>query len=157
MTKKNLSSNKGVTLIALVTTIIVLMFIIGITWVYSGKMANNSQNKAQMDELKIVQGAILQVKTKYDLTGKSLPGSQYTSIDDIKQITDEIERKSEEEINLKDTNPQNYYLLTVSDLDKMGVRNVEDEYVVNYITGEVINITKKVTKDKQALYIYIIK
>ena len=39
-------------------------------------------------------------------------------------------------------------------LKEMGVSQVEDSYIVNYKTGEVINETLKVTRSGQPLYVY---
>ena len=36
---------------------------------------------------------------------------------------------------------------------EIGIKDSDDEYVINYISGEVINITQKLTSDGKALYI----
>ena len=78
-------------------------------------------------------------------------------LEDIETITNEIEEKTGQRLTLKDTNPENYYLITKTELEKMGIGQIDEEFIVNYTTGEVINKTKKVTKDKQALYIYSVE
>ena len=46
-----------------------------------------------------------------------------------------------------------YYKLQEADFLKMGIKNVESIYIVNYSTGEAFNITDMVTNDGKELYI----
>ena len=46
-----------------------------------------------------------------------------------------------------------YYKLDKASLLEIGIKNTDDEYVVNYISGEVMNITKKATSGGNALYV----
>ena len=41
--------------------------------------------------------------------------------------------------NSYNENERAYYRLSPTDLEKIGIENSEDTYIVNYITGEVIN------------------
>ena len=157
MKNNKFTSNKGVTLVALIITIVVLLIILSVTWIDSDNTVNETRIKTQFNELKMVQGAILQINAKHGLTGVTLLGTKYTSLEDIEIITNEIEKKTGRRLTLKDTNPENYYLITKTELEEMGIRQIDEEFIVNYTTGEVINKTKKVTKDKQALYIYSVE
>ena len=66
-------------------------------------------------------------------------------------VIDEIKDITGEDITLKG---KEYKELSISDLEKLGVTNEEDTFIVNYKTGEVINATKKVTESGKALYVY---
>ena len=46
-----------------------------------------------------------------------------------------------------------YYKLDKASLLEIGIKNTDDEYVVNYISGEVMNITAKETTEGKALYV----
>ena len=58
---------------------------------------------------------------------------------------------SGENINLKGTE---YKQLNKEDLEKLGIIDEENIFIVNYSTGEVINKTLKATKSGKALYTY---
>lgn len=146
----NKRENKGITLVALVITIVILLIISGIsiTGTITGK--KETQESVQISELKMIQQAILERYTKAQLTKETLPG---TSIDisEVQSMINEINNKTEENINLKG---KDYKRLNKSDLEKLGITGEEDSYIVNYNTGEVINETSKTTKSGKALYIY---
>ena len=146
----NKRENKGITLVALVITIIILLIISGIsiTGTIAGK--KETQESVQISELKMIQQAILQRYTKSQLTKETLPG---TSIDisQVQSMINEINNKTEQNIILKG---KDYKRLNKTDLEKLGITGEEDSYIVNYNTGEVINETLKTTKSGKALYIY---
>lgn len=147
----NLRKTNGVTLVALIITVILLLIISGIS--ITGTLRGHKETKeaSQISELNMIQHAILERYTKAQLTKEELPGTTIkkndvqTIIDEIKDIT------GEKNITLKGTE---YKELSISDLEKLGVTNVEDTFIVNYKTGEVINATKKVTESGKALYVY---
>lgn len=146
----NIRKNKGITLVALVITIILLIIISGIS--ITGTIGNQKEAEAatQIEELNMIQQAILQRYTKSQLTKEELPG---TKIDkqQVETIINEINTKAGTSINLKGTE---YFQLNNKDLEKIGITGKEDIYIVNYKTGEVINDTIKVTNSGEALYIY---
>lgn len=152
-----MKNQKGITLISLVITIIV-MFILTSIGTYTGvKNIRESREKAVKTELKLVQQAVLQKYAKYNLTGDKsiLPGNSYVDFTELNSIIKEINEKTEVTIELKDDNANNYYLLDITSLKALGITNTEDEYIVNYITGEVINKTRLSTpRSKEPLYIY---
>lgn len=146
----NIRKNKGITLVALVITIILLIIISGIS--ITGTIGNQKEAEAatQIEELNMIQQAILQRYTKSQLTKEELPG---TKIDkqQVETIISEINTTAGTSINLKGTE---YFQLNNEDLKKIGITGKEDIYIVNYKTGEVINNTIKVTNSGEALYIY---
>lgn len=142
--------NNGITLIALVITIILLLIISGIS--ITGTITDQKQAEAntQITELNIIQHAILERYTKSQLTKEKLPGTMIEKTE-VQSLIDEIKSKTGENITLKGTE---YNQLNKSDLEKLGITGEEDTYIVNYKTGEVINMTQKVTKTGVGLYIY---
>ena len=71
-------NQKGITLIALVITIIVLLILAGITINMGKEGISESKEDALLSELGIVQNAVLQRKTKVDLTNEKYPGQTIT-------------------------------------------------------------------------------
>lgn len=146
----NIRKNKGITLVALVITIILLIIISGISITGTVKNQKEAETVTQIEELNMIQQAILQRYTKSQLTKEELPG---TKIDkqQVEAIISEINTTAGTNINLKGTE---YFQLNNEDLEKIGITGKEDIYIVNYKTGEVINNTIKVTNSGEALYIY---
>lgn len=146
----NLRKTNGVTLVALIITVILLLIISGIS--ITGTLRGHKETKeaSQISELNMIQHAILERYTKAQLTKEELPGTTIKE-NDVRTIIDEINGITGEDITLKGTE---YKELSISDLEKLGVTNEEDTFIVNYKTGEVINATKKVTESGKALYVY---
>lgn len=140
-----LKENKGITIITLVVTIIILLILAGVG-IYSGgdslKVAKSNSLQAQLD---LVQHSILERYAKYELTQKNniIVGTpiEYTEAQGV---------ASKIGITLKST--ANYYRLEPTDLEQLGILDEEDTYIVNYQTGEALNETQLKTILGEALY-----
>ena len=157
--KKVMDHEKGITLLALVITIIVLIILASTIVNISQNGIKQSKEDTMLSELGIVQNAILQRKTKADLTDEDYPGETIIEANiNLEKTIEEINnnRASEEEIIKKDDDNSNYYFLSTENggLEELGITNSEDAYIVNYETGEVINYTTKLTETGKPLYIY---
>ncbi len=158
--KIHIKKQKGITLIALVITIIVLLILAGITINMSARGTQESEEDVLLSELGMIQNAILQRKTKADLTGESYPGETITKagikLDDVIANINANKASEEDTITRKDTNDGHYYVLTNSNngFRDLEIKSAKDEYIVNYETGEVINYTTNVTESGKPLYIY---
>ena len=168
-----MKSEIGITLIALIITIIVIMILAGIG---IGSIAGNkgninvAKNNVSMSDLAKVQQAILETYVKYQQTGNlnSLFGTKVSwntantylqsivsKASDVSSLSLQGEQYSEGENKNAD---EYYYKLNKDDLEKIGLNNSGDEaYIVNYSTGEVFNIESEVTAQGNALYINIPK
>lgn len=152
-----MKNQKGITLISLVITIVVTLILASVGTYTGVNNIKESRDSAVKTELQFVQQAVLQRYTKYKLTGDKtlLPGNSYTNFTEINEILAKIKEKTAVTIELKDDDANNYYLLDMNSLQALGITNTEDEYIVNYTTGEVINKTRLSTlKSKEPLYIY---
>lgn len=123
-------NNKGITLAALVLTIIVLLIIAGIT-VTEFVISIDSVNEEVLNtELTVLQNAVLQRYTKYTVTQNAdiLVGSTVTGLTSIDWTS------------LGISNTANYKQLSGSDLANLGISDYYADYiyVVNYINGDVI-------------------
>lgn len=141
---------KGVTLIALVITIIAMIILasISIGGAISGqKQAEDSRLKS---ELRIIQNAILQRKEKADLIGTpvtDLPGDTISKDDVALQLTSLNIPQTLKGINYKKLSQE-------SQFKELGITNFKDTYIVNYATGEAYNITTPQTSTGEFLCIY---
>lgn len=141
----------GITIISLVITVVVLIILSGIGIKMGTDSIKSSKDGALVSDLAMVQHAVLEQYTKYQTTK------------DITYLVGNKVEKEEMTQIAKDLNitlaniPQNYlnkdyYRLDKAALLEIGIENTDDEYIVNYISGEVINMTQKTTSDT-ALYI----
>lgn len=148
-----MKSENGITLISLVITIIVLLILSGIGLTMGTNMISTSQDKKLTSELNMVQHAVLEQYAKYQTTRdvNYIKVGNKMELAEVKNIANSI---GVELANIPDSySNKNYYKLDKLSLLKIGIENTEDEYIVNYISGEVINITKKYTNDNKALYV----
>ena len=98
----------------------------------------------------MVQHAILEQYVKFETTkdvvylvGNKLEKSE------VDQIAQELDITL---VEIPDTyENKDYYKLDKASLKEIGIQNTDDEYIVNYISGEVINITSK-KNDNKPLY-----
>ena len=150
----NLRKNKGITMVALVITIIILLILAGISVTGVIRGIDETNESTQISQLEMVQHALLERKTKADLTKEkeTLPGTtaNYTELQDLIK---EINKMSSANITLRG-NKEDYKELSTADLKELGIEKETNTFIVNYKTGGVINKTQKVTKAGRALYTY---
>lgn len=160
LNKKVINHEKGITLLALVITIVVLIILASITINIGKDGIKESKENTMLSKLGMVQNAILQRKTKADLTNEGYPGETITeaniNLEETIQEINDNRASGEEEISRKDSDDSHYYFLSTENggLEELGITNSEDAYIVNYETGEVINYTTKLTGTGKPLYIY---
>lgn len=149
--KKN---QTGVTIVSLVITVIVLMIVAGIGVKVGTDQITKTKDNTVVSELSMVQHAILEQYTKYKTTknanylvGNMVSGEELNSITSTLGVTLVTVPSSYSE------KERAYYKLDKASLLEIGIKNTDDEYVVNYISGEVMNITKKATSEGNALYV----
>ena len=155
---KNMRDEKGITMSTLIITVIILTLLAGIivTTGQSGKeLVRETENDIKAVELSNIQNAVLEDYIKYKKTNNDdgIVGNELSYSDARKKIhsvSKDIELKARQSTN----NIEKYYLLEPEDVDKLGIKGVEDTYVVNYSTGEVANVSSKKDNKGHPLYIY---
>ena len=145
----NLKNNKGITLIALTITIVVLIILASIT-IYSGK---ESIKKAQLESLKTNMLLIKAKAKEYVEQASFKNGVNNSEISDVAKN----ELKGEKVENIQDYSSQNItliegellYKLTDNNLKEMGLKDVNveenEEYLVKY---DIKNVTVEVYNTK---------
>ena len=139
-------NSKGITIVALTITIIVLLIIASVT-VYVG---NNVIRQAQLQTIN-TNMMLIQVKVKTIAEqvnfNKDTSGYRGTKMNasSMQKIIDSGAIKNED--------AENFYLLSKSDLNAMGLEkiNIESGYLVNYETAEVIYV-KGFSNDGKTYY-----
>lgn len=158
--KENKNNQKGITLIALVITIIVLIIIAGISiGQISGRnnSINESEEKTAFSELTKIQQAIIERYIKYKQFGnKNVLIGEELDYDDAQTALTQVKNGEQLKVDNRDSAEYKYYKLNKGSLKLLGLENIHnsDEYIVNYSTGEVFNITQKKTANDGILYIY---
>lgn len=123
-----MKNNNGISLISLIITIVVLIIIAGIT-IYYGGMQNIEEATnvdAYTEALNISDAAVSRTffnktnPTKYPFEGTPLSAANSIEISG-------------------DVYADGWYLLTPEDAAKLGLENIKREYVINYLTGEVVS------------------
>ena len=150
------NNERGVTLIALAITIIVLLILASIAVYTEKESITESKSNILLSEVNMVQHAALERYTKEEtFSTNNYPGTQkYSTSQEI--LNDIGKLKDDGTLNdiILNTSPQNYYYLTPQDLSDLSITNTENSYIVNYKLGIAINVTNPVTTEGDAVYVY---
>lgn len=129
-----MKNQKGITLITLVITIIILIIITGVV-TYSGlESVSISQKTAFISELEMIQA---KVNVIYEERKASLEKIEYyNSIgQDISNL--DLDRLTE---SLGETSKEGFKLFKPTDLEELGLDNINQEILINYDTREVVSL-----------------
>lgn len=136
--------NKGVTLVALVVTVVVMAILAG-TAVYNGTKAIEKANKQQfISELEIVQAKVNTIYEK--MQNNEQEANYYNSIG---RIIDSLEQskltlaigKTPSNGVAYTTREDGFQYFEASDLEKIGVSNIKRAILINFNTREVCSYT----------------
>lgn len=165
-----MKKESGITLAALVITIIVIFILASISINYGVDTLNESKAKNLAAAVEMVEQAIAEqyIKaTELNLLGiKKSEGNQpsvfvgtIVNPNELPTISDSIEFQLKADLEAKNENDitydESYYRLTPTDLEELKIESNEDNqytYIVNYSTGEVFNETEKQTSKGDILY-----
>lgn len=144
-------SEKGVTIVALVITVVVLLILVTASINFGLNGISSVEDSKLTAEVEMVGHAILEQYTKYKTTKDTsyLVGTK---------ITDEEAKKYASELGVELVNipssytNKEYRLLNKEALETIGIQDSDYEYIINYISGEVMNVTKKKTSSNNPLY-----
>lgn len=165
-----MKKESGITLAALVITIIVIFILASISINYGVDTLNESKAKNLAAAVEMVEQAIAEqyIKaTELNLLGiKKSEGNQpsvfvgtIVNPNELPTISDSIGFQLKADLEAKNENDitydESYYRLTPTDLEELKIESNEDNqytYIVNYSTGEVFNETEKQTSKGDILY-----
>lgn len=149
--KKN---EKGITLIALVITIVVLFIILGVSVNLGLDSVDTAKDRDMQAELEIIQQAAVTEFTKAKQLGytnsNDTPPNFMGSIVSVSNLPSGIDWELDTEPTEK---YKSYYELTPENLAELEITNTDYTYIINYYTGEVYNKTKAKTSEDIPLYL----
>ncbi len=167
-----IKNDKGVTMVVLVITIVILLMLttVGLNVGYSS--INGIIDQKLKSELGMVKQAATEQYLKAATVNKiEVPleenavvfwvGTRLTNFSEISfpaaesiTLTKDAEDFFAKEASYAPVYQEDcYYRLTPSDLNKIGIGDAKDTYIVNYKTGEVYNETEQVDKGRTLLYL----
>lgn len=149
---RNFYKQNGITMVALIITVVILLILSSVGVNMGLKGIDSVKDSKLTSELEMVQHAVLEQYSKYELTKDTvyLVGNK---------ITDNEAKAYAENLgvtlaNIPDSyTDKDYYRLDKASLVAIGIKDTSDEYIINYITGEVMNITVKKLSNDSPLYI----
>lgn len=162
-----MKNENGITLSALVITIIVIFILASISINYGVDTLNESKAKTLEASLEMVEQAVAEqyVKaTELNLLDVKTTSDQPSTFvgtivkpSELPKINDSLDFQKKDVLTSKTdiTYAESYYRLTPTDLEKLKIESDDDTkytYIVNYSTGEVYNETKKQTSLGKTLY-----
>lgn len=156
-----MKNEKGIILVTLVITIVVLAIIASITitrGIDAKKNVKDTKSAVLEAEITQVQQIVLETDIKYKQTKNSniLLGEKITFNEaktSLQEISSSLSLRGE---NYDDTSNQDdeiyYYKIDSEILEKLGITGSEQQYIINYSTGEVFNYKTKTTSNGELLY-----
>lgn len=158
---QKIKNEKGVTLVALVITIIVTIILASITMTIGMDSVNSTKDRKLQSELQMVGQATITEYTKalelnYIKEGDTIPPANFIG-DRIENISS-VSLQGGKTWKLSDSEAKgykSYFRLSPEQLKELEILNSEHTYIINYYTGEVYNETKEKASNGEALYIRI--
>lgn len=132
-----IQSSKGITIVALILTIAVLMILASVT-IYAG---DNIIKQAKLQNINtnmmLIQAKVKTIseQAKFNKDTSNYKGNMISSVIGNKKIDNLVSNGIIEDVT-------KYYLLSQNDLNSMGLEkiNIEDGYIINYETEEIIYV-----------------
>lgn len=141
---KNLNQ-KGITLVSLIITIIVLLIIAGITTTAGIESIQTAKRTSMITELEIIQE---KVNTIYEKRATNIEDKQYYDAlgQDILVVEPSKLTKA-----LQETSQEGYRYFSKEDLKKLDLDNITQDVIINFDTRDVVSI-EGIIVDKQRYY-----
>lgn len=167
-----MKNEKGITLVSLVVTVLVLGILAGMAIVSTTKTVKNVKDNNLTTELGLVRQAVTEQYGKAMAVGqtKTLPSEVQVSFWVGEKITDFYDINLPEQLSIITNDDVTefynmasnyscqyqedyYYRLTPENLEQLGLKDAESTFVVNYSTAEVYNETEQVNSLSELLYL----
>ena len=132
--KENLKSENGVTLTILIITVIVLSILASVTVTVSMSGLDETKKYNFVSELELVQQKMLVIHKEIEL-GKTAYENIGISYDNLNETLKEDVRKILNQNGITDYSKYTY--MSKSDLEKIGLKNMEQDVIISYGNSEV--------------------
>lgn len=148
----NKNKEKGITLIALIITILILLLLAGVTAKISTSVIKIMKIENVRTNLLLIQAKIriIHEKNTFDEEENKLVGEKIEG----EEKRNEIKNKYGVDITKDDETQYDFYKISADDLNEMNLEEVpyDDGYIVNYETEEVIYIKGVQDEDGTTYY-----
>ena len=135
--------NKGMTLITIVVTIIILVIIASVSILSGNKLIEETKEYRDEEVVQNVKQAILRRKSEIETQGSITPlGQVYVG-------------QADPLVGKGDINAKGWHMLSVNELKEIGVHDVVGRYLVNYNYEEVITLEDPEYTEKYLICEYI--
>ena len=129
-------NSKGITLVSLVITIIILMLITSVT-VYTGTNVIKQVTLQNVNtDMMLIKAKVktMEEQAKFNKDNSNYKGTPLIDVHDNKKIDKLVDEEIVEDIT-------KYYLLSKEDLNSMGLEKIDiaDGYLVNYESEEILH------------------
>ena len=136
---KDYTDNKGITIITLIVTVILIAIISSVAVYNATSLINDSKKVAFISELNIIQGKLNiiyeKIEVGQDIENYKNEGKKIELLDDnLKSKIDKVNQ----EIYIYDL--QNYLYFDNYSLENIGVYGLNGDYLINFKIADVINI-----------------
>ncbi len=130
-----MNNQKGITLITLVITIVILLILTGVIMNNGMESINTSKKTAFIAELEMIQA---KVNIIYEKRKES-----FENIDYYNSIGQDISNVEQEHLNkvLGETGKAGFKYFNSSDLKRLDLDNINQEVLINYDTREIVSLT----------------
>lgn len=129
-----MKSQKGITLITLVITIVLLIIITGVVTYNGLESINTAQRTAFISELEMIQAKVNVIYEERKSSPEKI--EYYNEIgQDISTLT--LDKATEV---LGETSKEGFRVFSITELKKLGLDNVNQEVLINYDTREVVSL-----------------
>lgn len=141
-------NSKGITLVSLVITIIILMLITSVT-IYTGTNIIKQVTLQNVNtDMMLIKAKVktMEEQAKFNKDNSNYKGTPLIDVHDNKKIDKLVDEEIVEDIT-------KYYLLSKEDLNSMGLEKIDiaDGYLVNYESEEIIYV-RGLKKDDNTYY-----
>ena len=145
---KKFKTESGITLVALIITIIILMLITSVT-VYTGTNVIKQVTLQNVNtDMMLIKAKVktMEEQAKFNKDNSNYKGTPLIDVHDNKKIDKLVDEEIVEDIT-------KYYLLSKEDLNSMGLEKIDiaDGYLVNYESEEIIYV-RGLKKDDNMYY-----
>lgn len=133
----NKSKEKGISLITLVITIIVLVILASVGIGTGTNIIKRADLQNINTNMMLIQAKVKTIseQAKFNKDTSNYKGTKLTEVTGNEKVDKLIENNAIE-------NKENYYLLSQSDLNEMGLEkiDIDEGYIVNYDTSQIIYV-----------------
>ena len=125
--------DRGATLITILIMVLIMLIIASIAIIGGKGLLHQSQDSAKQDRLMAVKAVVNDISAKYAYAGVMVPANVEIYGKPIASIAEFVTEFPGDIV-------QGWYLLEQNDLENMGVKYVDEVYVVNYEQNKVLTL-----------------